>query len=107
TLPTSYIAGTLTITLGYEGDVAPRPNGNNNGTVSIADWVQCGRFAAGLDTPNFGSEFQRADTAPRATFGNGSVTISDWVQCGRYAAGLDPATAAGGPTGPLTGAAPS
>jgi hypothetical protein len=62
-----------------------------------------GRFVAGLDTPNPGSEFQQADSAPRSTFGDGVITIADWVQCGRYAAGLDPATAAGGPTGPLPG----
>src|SRR5262249_50400240 len=30
-------------------DCAPRPCGN--GTLSIADWVQTGRYVAGLDTP--------------------------------------------------------
>lgn len=84
---------------GFEGDVAPRPNGNN-GQLTVADWVQTGRFAAGFDAPALGSEFQRADCAPRDTRGNGSMTISDWVQAGRYAAGLDPVVAAGGPTGP-------
>jgi len=85
---------------GFEGDVSPRPNGNNNGSVSISDWVQVGRFAAGLDTPAAGGEFQRADCAPKNTLGNGSISISDWVQAGRYAAGLDPVPAAGGPTTP-------
>ncbi|MBI1761339.1 MAG: SBBP repeat-containing protein [Acidobacteria bacterium] len=84
---------------GFEGDVAPRPNGNN-GQLTVADWVQTGRFAAGFDTPALGSEFQRADCAPRDTRGNGAMTISDWVQAGRYAAGLDPVVAAGGPTAP-------
>jgi hypothetical protein len=82
---------------GYEGDVAPRPNGSNNGTLSIADWVQIGRFASGLDIPNCNREFQRADVAPRNTLGGGSLTIADWVQAGRYASGLDPVVPAGGP----------
>ncbi len=85
---------------GYEGDVAPRPNGNGTGSVSISDWVLCGRFAAGLDVPAPGSEFQRADTAPRSSFGSGTITISDWVQCGRYAAALDPVANASGPSTP-------
>ena len=87
----------------YEADVAPRPNGS--GTLMITDWVQVGRFSAGLDTPAAGSEFQRADCAPRATLGDGRVTLADWVQAGRYTAGLDPATEAGGPT-TLTAALP-
>lgn len=98
-LSTNYTPATITIASGYEGDVAPRPNGNN-GSVTIADWVQTGRFAAGFDVAAIGSEFQRTDTAPRGTFGNGSITISDWVQTGRYAAGLDPVAAAAGPAGP-------
>ncbi|MGH8247729.1 MAG: IPT/TIG domain-containing protein, partial [Gammaproteobacteria bacterium] len=86
-----------TVSTGIEGDVAPRSQGN--GTVTITDWVQIGRFVSGQDTPS-GSEFQRADTAPRETQGNGALTITDWVQAGRYAAGLDPATPAGGPASP-------
>jgi len=85
---------------GYEADVSPRSNGSNNGTVTIADWVLVGRFAAGVDTPAQGGEFQRADCAPKNALGNGSITISDWVQAGRYAAGLDPNAPAGGPVGP-------
>jgi uncharacterized protein (TIGR03437 family) len=98
-LSTNYTPGTITISQGVEGDVAPRPNGSN-GTVTIADWVQTGRFAAGFDQAAVGSEFQRADTAPRSTFGNGAITISDWVQTGRYSAQLDPIAPAAGPTGP-------
>ena len=97
-LSAAWISGTVTITSGYEADVAPRPNGNNE--VTIADWVQVGRFAAGLDEVNIGSEFQRADCAPKGTLGNGEVTIADWVQAGRYAARLDALTPAGGPTSP-------
>ncbi len=99
TLSTNFVNGTITIAQGYEGDVAPRPNGSN-GTVTIADWVQTGRFAAGFDAVNVGSEFQRADTAPRASLGNGLLTISDWVQTGRYSSGLDPVVPAGGPSIP-------
>ncbi len=99
-LPASYAAGTVTISTGYEADVAPRPNGSGNGTVTISDWVQVGRFVAGLDQANAGSEFQRADVAPKEARGNGSLSIADWVQAGRYAAGLDPVVAAGGPTVP-------
>ncbi|MBL8205914.1 MAG: hypothetical protein JNM09_16890, partial [Blastocatellia bacterium] len=85
---------------GFEADVAPRPNGTGNGTVTIADWTQLGRFVAGLDAVTNGNEFQRADVAPRASLGDGRITIADWVQAGRYAAGLDPVTGTGGPTQP-------
>ncbi len=92
-LPTFYTYGTITISPGYEADVSPRPNGNNNGTVTIADWVQTGRFAAGVDAAA-GSEFQRADCAPKETKGDGRMSIADWVQAGRYAAGIDTVVAA-------------
>ncbi len=81
----------------YEADVAPRPNGTGDGTVTTSDWVLAGRFASGLDTPAPGSEFQRADCAPRGSLGDGRLTINDWVQAGRYAAGLDPVVLTGGP----------
>lgn len=102
-LPASYTPGSVTVSPGYEADVSPRPNGNNNGTVTIADWVQVGRFAAGLDSLTAGSEFQRADCAPKESKGDGRISIADWVQAGRYAAGLDPVVAAGGPTTPVSG----
>jgi uncharacterized protein (TIGR03437 family) len=79
----------------YEADVAPRPNGDGN--MTAADWEMAGRFAIRLDTPAEGSEFQRADCAPRGGLGDGSITLADWVQAGRYAAGFDAKTAAGGP----------
>jgi len=94
----------VTITVrptGMEGDIAGRPDGN--GLLTIADWVQAGRFAAGLDTPAPGSEFQRADSAPMDVLGDGRITVADWVQTGRYALGLDPPASAGGPTLPFVG----
>jgi len=99
-LPANYTPGVVTITSGYEADVAPRPNGDE--TVTVIDWVQLGRFVAGLDTAANGSEFQRADCAPRADKGDGRLTASDWAQAGRYAAGLDPVVTAGGPTSPVS-----
>jgi ligand-binding sensor domain-containing protein len=101
TLAATWTGGRVTIARGFEADVAPRPNGN--GSVTIADWVQVGRFAAGLDTARVDvNEFQRADCAPRSDRGNGSLSIADWVQAGCYAAGLDTVVAAGGPTNPTT-----
>ena len=96
-LAATYSSGTVTIpAANFEADVSPRPNGDK--TVSITDWVQVGRYAARLDYPTNGSEYQRADCAPRSTLGDGAITVADWVQAGRYAAGLDPLTVAGGPT---------
>jgi hypothetical protein len=78
-----------------EGDVYPRPAGNR--ILDISDWVQVGRFVAGLDQAASAEEFQRIDCAPRATRGDGQLKVTDWVQAGRYAVGLDPVTAVGGP----------
>lgn len=97
-LATTFTGGAVTLTKGFEADVQPRPDGDNNGTVTITDWTQIGLFVAGIDTPAPGNEFQRADCAPRTGLGDGKITIIDWAQAGRYAAGLDPATPAGGPT---------
>jgi hypothetical protein len=91
-----YANGTVNIVPGIEADVSPRPAGS--GTVTIADWVQIGRFVAGIDTPTDGSEFQRADCAPKNTLGDGHLSIADWVLAGRYAAELEATVAAGGPT---------
>ena len=98
---TASYQGCANITIGacgYEADVTPRPNGKNDGAIAITDWVQAGRFAAGLDTAATGCEFQRADCAPRDTKGDGQITLTDWVQAGRYAAGLDAPQTAGGPS---------
>ena len=100
-----YTNGIVTIPASdWEGDTAPRTNGDKQ--LKIADWVQVGRFVAKLDVPNDGSEYQRADCAPRATLGNGILSITDWVQAGRYAAGLDPLTVVDGPTTEDTNAVP-
>ena len=99
-LQANFTAGTLSITPGFEGDVSPRPTGNNNGQITIADAVQVGRFVAGLDSAAQGSEFQRADIAPRNTLGDGRLSIIDWTQAGRFAAGLDAISPAGGPAVP-------
>jgi uncharacterized protein (TIGR03437 family) len=104
-LSATYQAGAVTITQNLEADVAPRPTGSNNGTVTITDWVQVCRFAAGLETPTAGTEFQRADCAPREGRGDGQLTPADCAQAGRYAVGLDPVTPAGGPTSPASTAA--
>lgn len=95
----TYAAGNVIITPGFEGDVNPRPLGN--GGVSTADWVQVGRFVSGLDETSDGSEFQRADVAPKNTLGDGRLTIADWVLAGRYASGLEPVIAAGGASEPV------
>lgn len=97
-LTTTFTGGAVTLTKGFEADVNPRPDGDNNGQITITDWVQVGKFVAGLDTAAPGSEFQRADCAPRSGLGDGRISIIDWAQAGRYAAALDPATPAGGPS---------
>lgn len=104
-LPVVYAAGSVNQATGYEGDVSPRPNGNGNGQITIADWVQIGRFVAGLDKVDEGSELQRADCAPRDGRGDGQLTVADWTQASRYASGVDPISPAGGPTATATLAA--
>lgn len=83
---------------GYEADVAPR--GTGGGGVTATDWVQIGRFIAGLESPAAGSEFQRADCAPRATLGDGKIDLADWAQAGRYISGVDALLPTGGPSNP-------
>jgi uncharacterized protein (TIGR03437 family) len=85
-------------TADYEADAAPRPIGDMR--LSATDWVQTGLFIAGLPKPEIGSEFQRADCAPKETKGDGRLTVADWVQAGRYIATLDSLMPAGGPTAP-------
>jgi hypothetical protein len=99
----TYAPGNVIITPGLEGDVSPRALGS--GSLTIADWAQVGRFASGLDTPADGSEFQRADCAPKSTQGDGKLTIADWVMAGRYASGLEAPVAAGGPSAAIAAVA--
>jgi uncharacterized protein (TIGR03437 family) len=96
----------FTVIQPYEADVAPRPPGGN-GAVTVIDWTLIGRYAAGLDTPPVGGEFQRADCAPRLAsdgvtlmLGDGKLTVTDWVLAGLYASGNTPLTLPGGPTAP-------
>jgi hypothetical protein len=97
-VPTVYVAGSIEIyPAEFEGDVAPRPDGDR--TLGIIDWVQVGRFAAGLDEV-LTNEFQRVDCAPLSQRGNGIITVGDWVQAGRFAAGLDSPAVVGGPIEP-------
>jgi hypothetical protein len=92
----------FTVSGGFEADVSPRPSGSNNGTVTIADWTQLGRFSSNLDVVNIGGEYQRADCAPKSSAGDGRISLTDWVQAGRYATGLDPVIIAGGPSVPTS-----
>lgn len=97
---------TVTILGGaYEGDVASRPNGNNDGTVNGDDATQIRRFAAKVDTGFQYNEFQRADTAPIADGGDGEVSVADVVQANRYAIGFDTVRFSTGPlsSGTLAG----
>ncbi len=97
TLAATYTSGSVTISgTDLEGDSYPRPGGSRSFTLN--DWVQAGRFAAKLDIPATGGEFQRADAAPRGTAGDGQIKVTDWVQAGLYFAGSHPLTAVGGPT---------
>ncbi len=89
----------------FEADVAPRPDGDNNGQVDDADVAQIRRFAAGLDGEFSYNEFQRADTAPRVSSGDGTVTVRDVVQARRFAAGFDPVAESDGPNATVSGPA--
>ncbi len=93
------LAGGAQELIGLEADIAPRPTGND--ALTVTDWTLMGRFVAGLLTPALGSEFQRADCAPREIGGDGRLTAADFTQAGRYAAGLDEPIRATGPLAPL------
>ncbi len=96
-LPAFFTSSAVTLLpTDIEGDTSPRPTGNRS--LTINDWVQAGRFVAGLDVPGSPAEFQRVDCAPRTTRGDGQLKVTDWVQTGRYFAKLDPLTAVGGPS---------
>ncbi len=78
----SFTPGMVNIAQGYEADVAPRPQGN--GQINLADWNLIGQFFSGAAQVEAGSEFQRADCAPKATRGNGILNLQDWVEAGNY-----------------------
>lgn len=81
----------------FEADVAPRPEGDNNGQITNDDVGQIRRFVAKLDTGYQYNEFQRADTAPLSDRGNGTLSVADVIQARRYALGLDAVAIANGP----------
>lgn len=100
TLSGRYGDGVLLVVPGIEADVAPQPNGSEDGEVTEDDWQQIGLFVSAKAMPETGSEFQRVDCSPRADKGNGRLTAADWVQAARFLNGLDEPVAAGGATSP-------
>jgi len=96
-------SATLTVSnSSYEADVSPRPSGD--GSILPDDVVQVRRFQNMTDAADQTTdEFQRADSAPFATFGDGKILSDDVVQTRRYQNGTDPKQPA---SGPLTQAAP-
>lgn len=106
-LSANYSSGTVTISpaTAFEGDAYPRPGGDR--TNSLIDWLYIGRYVARLDYPTNAAEFQRADSAPRSSFGDGNLKATDWVQAGRYVFGLNTQTPAGGPTNEVANVPPA
>ncbi len=101
-LTTAWCAGNVRVFGGYEGNTIPRTTGTLAAAVTLADWVQVGRFSSGIDTPATPAEYQRADCAPRGTLGDGVMSVLDWVQASRYFNGDDPVVEAGGPVSNLS-----
>lgn len=82
--------------VGLEGDAAPRPNGD--GSILSNDVVQVRRYLNATSVPDTDlGEFQRADSAPRATSGDGMFSSNDVVQTRRYQNGTDIQQPAAGP----------
>lgn len=80
---------------GFEGDY------DNDGVVTQADVDAIGDIAAGLLPQPTGSQFMRADCAPRSTLGDGDpIDGGDWVQAGRYKNLTDAIREVGGPGTP-------
>ena len=89
-------SGTCPLSAGLEADVAPRSQGD--GFLLSNDVTIIRQLVVGTATPDPNTnEFQRADSAPRATSGDGLLTSADTIQARRYVAGLDPTQPAGGP----------
>lgn len=82
---------------GFEADVVPRDR--PDGDVDDQDRIQIMRFVVGLDEPLVGTEFQRADCAPLASWGDGQIDICDVVVATRYATGAEPLNSSAGPVG--------
>ncbi|CAN5205883.1 hypothetical protein BH20ACI2_BH20ACI2_20270 [soil metagenome] len=99
------IDGHIVYQQGFEGDLGGRPAGD--GTVFSNDVIIARQFAVGTLAFNAAyNEFQRMDSAPRATLGDGVISSGDVIQARNYAAGNNPPTAAGGPFGPNMNAPP-
>ncbi len=82
--------------IGLEADVAPRPLGDNS--ILSNDVVQVRRYFNATSIPDAEiNEFQRADSAPRATSGDGLISSNDIVQARRYQNGTDIQQSAAGP----------
>lgn len=85
---------------GFEGDVAPRPNGTGALPTPYGanDYQQELKFFDGSATPVPGNEFQRADAAPEGTLGDGCLLADDVAQVTNYVTAQDPIRPTGGPT---------
>ncbi len=82
--------------VGLEGDIAARSSGN--GAVESNDVVLVRRLFNGTALIDYEyNEFQRADSAPRATFGDGAINSADIVQAHRYQNTTDAPHVAAGP----------
>ena len=90
--------------MGLEGDVVDALGGPAGGDGVLANDVSRMR-ALVLGTATIDSatnQYQRADSAPRATRGDGCpLNAGDVTQTRRYNLGLDPPTPASGPTVPM------
>jgi len=82
--------------LSYEADVAPRTGGD--GIIDATDVQQIERFSVGLGRPFLSNEFQRADSAPKASGGDGAVDALDVQQAELYSVGVGGRPLANGPT---------
>lgn len=95
TLPTVYSSSQIEIAFsGLEGDVVD--TGSSDNPLTLADWVQAGRFIAKL-APIPSPLFQRLDCSPKEAKGDGIVDLRDWVQVGRFVSSEDRLLAVGGP----------
>ncbi len=82
-------------TNGFEGDY------DNDGVVTQDDVDAIADVVAGTLPQPTGSQYMRADCAPRSTLGSGNaISIADQTQAGRYRDQLDPYTLVGGPGTP-------
>lgn len=80
---------------GFEGDY------DNDGEVTDADVTAISEIVSEILPQPTGSQFMRADCAPRSTLGEGTpIDIGDFIQVGRYRFGYDQTVPVGGPGTP-------